>query len=233
MKIPTIVEAVLSEVRRRILDGSCAPGDRLNVDELARELKVSKTPIREARGRLAREGFVKSEARIGWSVMLLSLDEFFQMQEIQHALKSYVMDRIAPYVSGIDIEKAVQFNNNMQHFLKTGQNHRALEENDKFHRAIFSVYPNKMLLEQLEEITDTIRLQRISMLERKILDPESPILQHAPAEHEEIIDALRSGDQKKITDSSMRHQKTILDTLKSAEPALPRKRTRKKQEDSQ
>lgn len=143
MKIPTIVEAVLSEVRRRILDGSCAPGDRLNVDELARELKVSKTPIREALGRLAREGFVKSEARIGWSVMLLSLDEFFQMQEIQHALKSYVMDHIAPYVSGIDIEKAVQFNNNMQHFLKTGQNHRALEENDKFHRRSSASIPTR------------------------------------------------------------------------------------------
>jgi len=214
MKVPTMVEVIQAELKKRVLDGEFVPGDRLNVDELARVLNVSKTPIREALGRLAREGIVQSKPRIGWRVSLLSLEEFFQYQETQHVIKMYLAEQIFPYLDKIDIPKLEKMNGNMHHFVETRQFERMLEENDRFHMEIFGVYPNKVLLEYLEEVNNTIRLQRIHMMEQQLLSPESPLLQDAPKDHEEIIDAIKSGDRTRIIETSAKHQATILEALK-------------------
>lgn len=208
-KIPTMAEVVMREIENRIMEGSYSPGQKLNVDELSRELNVSKTPVREALGRLARQGLVESKPRLGWRVALLSKEEFYQFQEIKHLIRSYLASRIAPFVSKINFEKIEAMNSNMHHFIKTGQFGRLLEENDKFHMEIFGVYPNKVLLEYLDEVSSAIRLQRIFMLEQKHLDEGSPLIIHAASEHEDIIDALRKGDAEGILDSFEKHQKTI------------------------
>jgi len=71
-----------------------------------------------------------------------------------------------------------------------------------------------VLLEYLEEVNNTIRLQRIHMMEKQLLSPESPLLQDAPKDHEEIIDAIKSGDRTRIIETSAKHQATILEALK-------------------
>ena len=164
-------------------------------------------------GRLAREGLVQSQPRIGWRVSLLSLEEFFQYQETQHMIKTYLAEQIIPYASKINFPKIEKMNGNMLHFLETRQFERLLEENDRFHMEIYSVYPNKVLLEYLDEVNNTIRLQRIHMMERQLLSPDSPLLQDAPKDHGEIIEALKSGDRVRILEASERHQATILAAL--------------------
>ncbi len=208
-KIPTMAEVVMRDIENRIMEGSYSPGQKLNVDELSRELNVSKTPVREALGRLARQGLVESQPRVGWRVSLLSGEEFFQFQEIKHLIRYYLASHIAPYVSKINFQKIEAMNSNMHHFTKTRQFGRLLEENDKFHMEIFGVYPNKVLLEYLDEVSSAIRLQRIYMLEQKHLDEESPLIVHAAREHEDIIEALRKGDQDEILRSFEKHQRTI------------------------
>lgn len=222
MKVPTMVEVIQADLKKRVLEGEYVPGDRLNVDELARILNVSKTPIREALGRLAREGLVQSQPRIGWRVSLLSLEEFFQYQETQHMIKLYLAEQIVPFASKINFTRIEKMNGNMLHFLETRQFERLLEENDRFHMEIYSVYPNKVLLEYLDEVNNTIRLQRIYMMERQLLSPDSPLLQDAPKDHGEIIEALKSGDRGRILEASERHQATILAALQKPEEERPK-----------
>jgi len=209
MRVPTMTEVIMREIQKRVMDGFYKPGQKLNVDELARELSVSKTPVREALGRLARQGIVESRSRIGWRVSLLSSEEFLQFQEVKHLIRSYLSRQIVPYAGKINFEKIQAMNSNMHHFTKTRQFDRLLEENDKFHMEIFSVYPNKVLLEYLDEVSSAIRLQRIFMLEEKHLDEESPLITEAAMEHEEIIDALKKGDALEIIASFEKHQMTI------------------------
>ena len=214
VKIPTMVEVVQDELKNRILDGEFLPGDRLNVDELARCMNVSKTPVREALSRLAKEGIVQVTPRIGWSVSLLSLEEFFQFQEAQHVIKTYLTEQVLNHLDKIDIPKLEKMNGNIRHFVTTGQFVRMLEENDRFHMEILGVYPNRVLLEYLEVVNNTIRLQRIRMMEQQLLSPESPLLQDAPREHAEILEAIKSGDRGMILETSARHQSTIANALK-------------------
>ena len=62
---------VHQEVLNRIIRGEIAPGQRLKDTELAEELGVSRTPIREALLRLEREGFLSSQKHLGFSVKRL------------------------------------------------------------------------------------------------------------------------------------------------------------------
>src|ERR1700674_5857732 len=53
-----LAEAVYQALRRELTSGTYRPGDRLREDEIAERLRVSRTPVREALGRLVARGLV-------------------------------------------------------------------------------------------------------------------------------------------------------------------------------
>src|SRR5262249_33341628 len=80
---PTLVESVAEAIRESILSGRFAPGDRLVEAELARELHVSRGPIREALGLLGKDGIVVHEPRRGKFVQGLTprlIDEVYSLR---------------------------------------------------------------------------------------------------------------------------------------------------------
>ena len=68
IEVQSVVDQVYLAVRERILAGDLAPGARLRQEELATELGVSRTPLREALRRLASEGLVDFHANRGATV---------------------------------------------------------------------------------------------------------------------------------------------------------------------
>ncbi|MGV9861060.1 GntR family transcriptional regulator [Rhodococcus koreensis] len=64
----TTVDGLYTILRARIIDGHYAPQQRLSQEELADELQVSRTPLREALRRLQSDGFIVSNANRGMSV---------------------------------------------------------------------------------------------------------------------------------------------------------------------
>ena len=74
-----ISDDLVNGLRNMIVDGRLAAGERINEVHLARALGVSRTPLREALARLAREGTLSSVPRIGWFVKPLSLEELEQI----------------------------------------------------------------------------------------------------------------------------------------------------------
>ena len=88
---PTAQEAVLVEVRSRILRGDIAPGTPLRQEDLAASLGVSRVPVREALRILESEGHVTYIAHRGYRVAELDLDE---LAEIYH-LRALIEDDLA------------------------------------------------------------------------------------------------------------------------------------------
>lgn len=66
---------VREQILDRIINGQITPGARLSLAALARDFRVSATPIREALTQLAREGFVREEANRGFFAIELSMRE--------------------------------------------------------------------------------------------------------------------------------------------------------------
>ena len=82
---PTLVESVAEAIRGSILAGRFAPGERLVEAELARELHVSRGPIREAMALLAKDGIVINVPRRGKFVQGLTprlIDELYSLRRL-------------------------------------------------------------------------------------------------------------------------------------------------------
>src|SRR6476659_6139720 len=83
---PSLSQAAADAVREMIVDGRLAPGERINEVRLSESLGVSRTPLREALGRLAADGALSSTPSIGYAGRPLPLDEFEQLYAIRPIL---------------------------------------------------------------------------------------------------------------------------------------------------
>ncbi len=77
----SLVDAASELIRNRILDLSLPPAKSINTKELAQQLKLSRTPVREALNRLAAEGLIRIEANHGVFVHPLDVGEINQLME--------------------------------------------------------------------------------------------------------------------------------------------------------
>ena len=86
MQFKSKSQAVYDLLRRRILDSQYGPGQSLSIDGLARELGVSKIPIREAIKQLEAERLVETVLHVGARVATISLEQAEHVYPIRHAL---------------------------------------------------------------------------------------------------------------------------------------------------
>jgi len=88
LKRSTLGDDVYESLRSAVLEHTLPPGDRVNIDALARELDVSPTPVREALARLESEGLVRKRPLAGYTVSpLLTRAEFADMFDMRLLLE--------------------------------------------------------------------------------------------------------------------------------------------------
>jgi DNA-binding GntR family transcriptional regulator len=90
---PTLVEPVADAIRRSILSGRIGPGDRLVEAELARELQVSRGPVREALALLGKEGIVINVPRRGKFVEEFTPKLVDEIYSLRRVLEPYAASR--------------------------------------------------------------------------------------------------------------------------------------------
>jgi DNA-binding GntR family transcriptional regulator len=98
--------AAASEIiREAIMEGRLAPGQRLKEEELARELGISRTPVREALLMLQSEGLVDLIPKRGASVREYAADDLDDMYRLRALLEGYAARRAATRISMSDVER--------------------------------------------------------------------------------------------------------------------------------
>lgn len=103
---PTKRDHIVDELRRRILSGDLARGERMPQDELARRFGASITPVREALSQLEAEGLVVSEPRRGVRVAGVDLEEVTATYVVRRLTETYAMRRATPRLSRRDLTRA-------------------------------------------------------------------------------------------------------------------------------
>jgi DNA-binding GntR family transcriptional regulator len=91
-------DEALRAIRRSILDGTLRPGERIIEQRLATMLEVSRTPIREALGKLERENLVVRSGR-SMAVRTFTPDEVRDVYDLRAHLESYAARRAAERIS--------------------------------------------------------------------------------------------------------------------------------------
>src|SRR5262249_4502416 len=83
---PTLLEQAYDAILGAICDGRLPPGERLNQDELAAQLQISRQPVGQALSLLRSQGFVRDNGRRGLIVAPLERDFFIAIYQLREAL---------------------------------------------------------------------------------------------------------------------------------------------------
>jgi DNA-binding GntR family transcriptional regulator len=105
----TLTEDVYASVQALIMDHAVAPGQRINIDALARQLEVSPTPVREALARLEADGLVRKRPLAGYTAApLLTRAEFEELIEMRLILEPAAARRAAsrPFCGSTSVDLA-------------------------------------------------------------------------------------------------------------------------------
>lgn len=99
-----VTDGAYEALKRMIMDHEVEPGERLNMEELARQLDVSATPVREALARLESDGLVTRRALSGYAVApFLTSDSLGYLFEIRHLLEPHAATKAAKLASDEDL----------------------------------------------------------------------------------------------------------------------------------
>jgi DNA-binding GntR family transcriptional regulator len=142
-------DAAYVELRRRILDGRLAPSLPLNQEQLAAELGISTTPLREALRRLESEGFVLMPAHRDVVVKPLESTELHLLYDVRCELDGFAAWLAA---TNHDLEDAERMTAACAD-LRAGSND-PISLNRAFHRAIYVASHNNVLIEVLDTLWD-------------------------------------------------------------------------------
>ena len=195
------VERVYQALRARILDNVWPPGHQALEQELALEMGVSRTPVREALIRLHNEGLVEVVPRHGMRVLPVSPDDMAEIYAILTSLESLAAELAAKRKPGAaalaPLEAACR---EMEAALAADDLDAWAKADERFHLQLVSLCGNRRLAEVVINFWDRAHRARMVTLRMR------PRPTHSTREHRAVVKAIRAGDPAKARDLHRAHR---------------------------
>ena len=148
-------EAVFRVLRQAIQDGVYRAGDRLREEEVAQRLDVSRTPVREALGRLVAKGMVVPAGGRGLVVRSLDAAELLELYAMREILEGAAARLAAQHASAVEIELLHDLGTRFETATDAAEMARL---NRRFHECIVCAARNRFLDTSLGELQDGLVL---------------------------------------------------------------------------
>ncbi|MGF1471744.1 MAG: GntR family transcriptional regulator [Rubrobacteraceae bacterium] len=181
-------EEVYEMLRELIVDGTLKPSEKMRDKELAGALGVSRTPVREALRRLEDEGLVESAANRWTRVSSVDISEAKSIYPIIWSLEALAISLAESRIGGAEIEEMAEINARLERALSKRKAVEASESDRAFHEVFVRRSGSEDLIKILNELK--MRLRRLEVL----YFGGCVVAGKSVAEHEEILEALRSKD---------------------------------------
>lgn len=199
LAIASVVDQVYTAIRDRITEGVLARGARIHQEDLADELGVSRTPVREALRRLAAEGLVEMRTNRGARVADVTPAEMHAAYEARLVIEpgaARLAARLRPPSPLAAMRDALAAQRRA--IPDVG---RSFEANRRFHLALVQAAGNEFLLQFVRRLW----VARIGVViyERQSESPERMRLD--ADEHEQILAAIESGNGRGAESLTRRH----------------------------
>ncbi len=193
------VDRVYREATRRAVNWRFAPGERINEVALARELGVSRTPVREALNRLARDGFVRFVPNRGFLARDLSPELVRDLYELRAAIEVAAVRLACTRATDAAIAKLARAWTKATENASARRLDRLTAADEAFHYGITRLSGNEQLLLTLDRVNAQIRYFRH-------VDQESPVrLDRTHREHAAVLQFLTLRDARRAGDLIERH----------------------------
>ncbi|BBX54664.1 HTH-type transcriptional regulator McbR [Mycobacterium shottsii] len=194
---PQLPDDVARYVRKRIYEGNYAAGKYIRLDQLAAELGISVTPVREALFALRAEGLVAQQPHRGFVVLPLTKRDLADVAYVQAHVGGELAARAAINIGAAQLAELQQIQAQLEEAYAADDDERTVRLNHEFHRAINLAADSPRLSQLMSQIT---RYQ-----------PESvfPGIEHWPAravkDHRRVLVALKKHDDKAARTAMSEH----------------------------
>lgn len=181
-------ELVLEAIRDAIINGTLKPRERLMEIQLAEELGVSRTPIREALRKLELEGFIVMIPRKGAFVADMTFKDIADIFEIRAALEGLAAGLAAERITDEELEKMERHLVEKADAIARGDMERLVEVDTEFHESIYKASRN----DRLQGIINNLREQIQRFRATSLAYPGR--MKQSLDEHRAIVEAIHARD---------------------------------------
>ena len=197
-------QKVYRALKTEIIKGSLKPGTKLSEGKIAKQMEVSRTPIREALRELAAEGFVKISPNQGVVVSNASVEDVQEVLRIRGVLEGLAARLATKMISEEEIKELEKYQKQMEYYTKKDDVLAFSEMDAEFHELILNICGNNKLIQIRKNISDQAHRYRI----RSLSIPGR--LKYSLKEHQEIVEALKRKDAEQADRLSQKHIENVL-----------------------
>lgn len=181
-------DVVFENLRTAILDGNLKAGQRLMEVQLAEQLGVSRTPIREAIRKLELEGLVVMLPRKGAYVANMSFKDLIDVLEIRATLEGLAASLAAERRSDDDVVELEKLAKEFETCVREADVEGVLKKDVDFHEKIFLMANNKKLYQLITSLWEQVHRFRVTYVSN--YDASLSLVD----EHNRILEAIKAGD---------------------------------------
>lgn len=190
-RFKTKTETVYNFIKVNILKGKFKPEQKITTREISEKLAISDIPIREAIKQLETEGFLTSIPHVGASVVKLREIEFEEIAMVRGELEGLATRLAARFLTEKDFKALERIFSEADQAVQSKQYATLAEINKRFHFAIYSCLPYKMLIKMISDLWDK------SLMLPNIFVHSIARCRQSQKDHKQIIEALRMGKVKR------------------------------------
>jgi len=195
----SIRDKVYNAVRKDVLNGRIAPGERIVEARVAREINTSRTPVREALHMLEREGLLEAIPRVGYRVKQIDLDEMedlCEMRNINEALAArWAIDRI----SAKELDALENCVKKAEETVLNGEPELYVEYDSQFHEILAHASGSQRLFELCQILCRHMLRYRIEGLRNADTAMRSNL------EHRKILNCIKNKDKEGVDSAVKKH----------------------------
>lgn len=187
-----LVGRVTEQLTRAIVGGHLVPGQRLGEAEIARQMGVSRAPVREAARLLEQRGLLVSQPNRGFSVRRPTLAELDDLFGLRLCLEQFAGAELLRRGNGNLREPLRRQLNRLLETAESGDNAAVVEEDLRFHLLLCELSGNKRLHRVFSELAGELRLI-IALIGQIYDDPDRLAQTHRP-----LLEAIETGDAERL-----------------------------------
>lgn len=202
-------------LRSQILAGQLRPGQALSENEIAHQLQLSRTPVREAIIRLASEGLLTVRPQVGTAVAPIDVDGVADGQFVREAIECRAVSLAARNASPADARELRAQLKAQARAAARGDRAAFLALDDRMHQKLVAMAGRPRVWHAVEEVKAQFDRVRFLSLE----DPAWLASIHR--QHEEIVERVLAGDADGAAGAMSRHLRAVFASIATIARASP------------
>ncbi|WP_460654923.1 GntR family transcriptional regulator [Kribbella endophytica] len=192
LQSPSLVQLAANAIRRMILAGELAEGERLIEERLTEQLGISRPPLREALRVLEQEGLIVTRPRRGSMVATLTDQDVFEILTLRSALERLAVELGVPVQVPARLEVAQEALLEMERCATAEDRGSLVQAGYKFHSSLVALAGHR----RLEEAYASVQQQLLLCMARNLYAREhfyEDLHEHV-ARHRKLLDLVEAGD---------------------------------------